>query len=179
MKAPRAHCVLPAAQVHVPFTHAEPTSHATPQDPQFAAFVLRSMQAVTIIIPRATMHAVRPPAAQPAVHTPLWQVVPRPQPLPHRPQFASSLLVFVQVVPHWVSPAPHSQTPETQLPPMAHCVLQPLQLRLSLVRSTQAPLQFVSVWPASVPHVVTHEPLLQTCPAAQAMPHPPQFAGSL
>ena len=185
MNAPPAHCVFPAAQVHVPSTQVEPTSHATPHAPQLAALVLRSTQVVAIIImpigPRAgAVQAVRPPVPQPAAHAPFWQVVFGPQRIPHAPQLASSAFVFVQVVPHRVSPPPHVQMPLTQLPPMAHCLLQALQLMLSVVRSTQAPLQLVSDWPASVPvHVVTHAPLLQTCPAAHATPHPPQLSGSL
>lgn len=185
MNAPPTHCVSPAAHVHVPSTQAEPTSQAVPHAPQLAALVLRSTQVVAIIImpigPRtAAVQAVRPPAPQPAVHAPFWQVVFGPQRIPQPPQLASSAFVFVHVVPHRVSPAPQVQMPPTQLPPTGHCLLQALQLRLSVVTSTHAPLQLVSDCPASVPvHVVTHAPLLQTSPAPQALPHPPQLSGSL
>jgi len=169
MNPPAAHWVSPAAQVQVPSTQVVPGSHAVPHAPQFAALVLVSTQVVPIIgimplpPPIGPVHAVRPPSPQPIVHTPLWQVVPAAQRLPQPPQLASSALVFVHVVPQRVSPGPQVQTPPTQLPPMGHCMLQALQLRLSLVRSVQAPLQLVSVTPASVVvHVVTHVPALQT-----------------
>lgn len=163
INAPLAHCVSPDAQVQVPSTQAAPTSQATPHAPQFAALVLVSTHVVTIIMPRMAVHWVRPPVPQPATQAPFWQVVPIRHRFPHPPQLTSSAFVFVQVTPHWVSPGPHVQTPLTQLPPMGHCLLQPLQLRLSLVRSTQALLQLVSAVPASVlVHVVTQAPLLQT-----------------
>jgi hypothetical protein len=169
MNPPVAHWVSPVAQVHVPSTQFEPGSQAVPHAPQFAALVLVSTQVVPIIgiipLPPAIkpVHAVSPPSPQPMVHTPFWQVVPAPQRLPQAPQFASSALVFVHVVPHCVSPDPQVHVPPTQLPPTGHCMLQALQLRLSLVRSTHELLQLVRVTPASVlVHVVTHAPLSQT-----------------
>jgi hypothetical protein len=68
----------------------------------------------------------------------------------------------------------------TQLPPIGHCTAQPPQLRVSVVRSTQAPPQAVSVPPLGVVvHPPEHTPLLQTWLVPQARPQPPQFAGSL
>ena len=180
--APGMHCVSPAAQVHVPSTQAAPTSQAIPHPPQFAAFVLVSMHAETIIPPRPapTMHKVRPPVPHPARQTPFWQVVPTPQRLPQTPQLASSAFVFVHVIPHCTSPGLHAHAPFAQLPPMAHCWLHAPQLRLSLVVFTHEPLHVVSAAPPSVAvHVVVHVPLLHTWPAAHAMPQPPQFCGSL
>jgi hypothetical protein len=100
--------------------------------------------------------------------------------LPHRPQLASSLWVFVHVVRHCVSPTPHWQAPFTQLPPIGHWALQPPQSRLSLVKSTHAPAHAVSNSPALlVVQWVVHCPELHTWPAPQALPHAPQLAGSL
>jgi hypothetical protein len=107
-KPPAAHWLNPAEQVHWPSTQVAPTSQATPQAPQFAALVLKSTHAESIPPPGpARGHAVSPPVPQPAAQAPFWQVVPTRHRLPHCPQLASSAWVFVQVVPHCVSPTLH------------------------------------------------------------------------
>jgi len=176
-----AHWANPAEHVHWPLMHVAPTSHATPHALQLAALVLRSTQVETIAPPGpGAGQSVRPPVPQPATHAPLWQVVPSRQTLPHRPQLASSLWVFVHVVRHCVSPGPHWQAPFTQLPPIGHWALQPPQSRLLVVKSTHAPRHSVSGGPPSpVVQLFVHCPTLHTWPAAQAFPHAPQLAGSL
>lgn len=54
-----------------------------------------------------------------------------------------------------------------------HTVLHAPQFDVSLVVSTQDAPQVV--FP---PHSVVHLPPWQTCPAAHALPHAPQFLGS-
>jgi len=165
--------------------HVAPTSHATPHALQLAALVVRSTQVDTIAPPGpGSVQSVRPPVPQPATHAPLWQVVPSRQTLPHRPQLASSLWVFVHVLRHCVSPCPHWQAPFTQLPPIGHWALQPPQSRLLVVKSTHAPAHSVSDGPASaaasaVVQVFVHCPTLHTRPVAHAFPHAPQLEGSL
>ena len=56
----------------------------------------------------------------------------------------------------------------------------PPQLRLSLVTSVHALLQFTRARPASfVVQTIAHVASLQTCPEAQVTPQPPQLFGSL
>jgi len=57
-----------------------------------------------------------------------------------------------------------------------HLVAQAPQWVASLFRSTQDPLQSVS---GAVHPLLVHTPRLQTSPVAHAVPHPPQFFGSV
>jgi hypothetical protein len=98
--------------------------------------------------------------------------------LPQAPQFFESVAVFVQTepdvpghvtlgavqLPHWLF---------THITPVPHTAPQLPQLLGSVVVSTHAVPQVVEV----VAH--PHTPPLQDCPLPQAMPHPPQFAGSV
>lgn len=113
---------------------------------------------------------------QPAVQAPFAHVVPRPQPMPHPPQFALSLCGFTHVAPQSRSPAAHVQAPLTHVAPFGHWTPQPLQLSVLFVVFTQLLLQSVS--PA--PQTVVQTPPEQTgVPAGHTLPQAPQLAGSL
>jgi hypothetical protein len=65
--------------------------------------------------------------------------------LPHAPQLATSVFVFVHVPAQSVRPVWHvsAHAPAEQMSPAGHAIPHTPQLPLSVVRSTQLPLQFV------------------------------------
>jgi hypothetical protein len=106
--------------------------------------------------------------------------------LPHAPQFAESICRFVQTPEHNVCPVAHGDVhvPDEQLPPAKHACPHVPQLALS--ERTFASQPFVALRSQSakpVPHAKAHVDDAQTAvafaAAGQALPHAPQFAGSL
>ena len=95
--------------------------------------------------------------------------------MPHPPQWAESVSVFVQLPEHSVSPLEHSQALSTQVVPPPHTAAQLPQFESSLEVSTHAPPQSVSE-PAQLE---SHVPSEQTSPLAHAVPHAPQWLASL
>jgi hypothetical protein len=106
-RRPSAHCVRPAAQLHVPSTHEPPNGHNVPHEPQFVLLVSVSTQ--VDIIPRkpGAVHMVSPPSPQPAAHMLFEHVVAPRQTLPQRPQFALFDVGSTHVAPHWMSDGEH------------------------------------------------------------------------
>lgn len=107
------------------------------------------------------------------VHALLVQLVPPVQTFPHAPQFASSLVVSMQELPHCVSPEPHC---EAHLP-AEHTWVDPQTL-------PHAPQFFASeavsvqALPHAMPFAQTHAPSLHDAPLGQTVPHAPQFFAS-
>ncbi len=110
----------------------------------------------------------------PPAHAPLLHVCPLAQALPHVPQFAVSVIRFVQLPVQLVCPVPHAQAPLVQLCPVAQALPHMPQLAALFIRSTHAPEHAV-VLPL---HVAVHAPFEQTRPVPQVLAQPPQFAGS-
>jgi hypothetical protein len=105
------------------------------------------------------------------MHVPAEHTAPDPHCMPHAPQFAASLSVSVQTPAHACCPAGHVQAPPAQLRPPVHAVAQAPQWAPSVVRSTQ----LASHWVRPLAHVVPQAPSEHTVPAAQTLPHAPQF----
>jgi hypothetical protein len=76
-------------------------------------------------------------------------------------------------VPHCKTPVGHTQLEPEQWVPDEQTLVQLPQWLLSLVRSTHADPQALRL--PGQPHVLD----VQTPPVGQAIPHPPQWAGSL
>ncbi len=160
--------VWPAVgHTHAPATHAAASPQDAPQAPQFApsfcSFTQAPLQSVS---PDA--HCV--PHAE-SEQTPLPPGPPG-QTLPHWPQFVG----LDARLTHWPAQkvgtaGGHSQAPEVHCWPTGQAFPHPLQLAVSLVVSTHAPLQ--STRPAA--QTSSHEPAEQTSTPAQARPQPPQL----
>jgi hypothetical protein len=127
-RRPSAHCVRPAAQLHVPSTHEPPNGHSVPHEPQFAALVNVSTQVDVIPRKPIMVHMVRPPSPQPAVHMLLEHVFAPRQTFPQRPQFVLFDVGSTHVAPQRMSDDEHWQAPLTQLAPLAHCAPHAPQL---------------------------------------------------
>ena len=140
--------------MHTEFEHTWPTPQAIPHPPQLAPSVAVVAQ-----------YAAPPSGVQscwPLTHcetqVPLEQTCPMPQTVPHVPQFAPSALVFAQYAapPSGVqSVCPLMQFETHSLPEHASCGPhawpQVPQFALSVIGSTQEPLQFVRpCWQLSV-----------------------------
>jgi hypothetical protein len=112
----------------------------------------------------AEMH---PPSAQ----------KPRPQPLPHCPQFAGSTEVSTQAPLQVEKFDGHEdwQRPCTQKPASQACPQPPQSERLELV-STHRPLH--STWGGRHEASAVHRPIEHTCVPVHAAPHAPQCRGS-
>jgi hypothetical protein len=121
-----AHCVSPAGQLQVPFVQEVPL-HPVPHDPQLLALVNVSTQ-LDVIPPGpgkgpgnpGPVHLVSPASPQPGAQILVEHVVPEPQVLPQRPQFALSEVGSTHVEPQRMSDDEHWQAPFTQLPPFGH-----------------------------------------------------------
>jgi hypothetical protein len=150
----------------VPALQVAPAAQTVSQAPQCDSSVFRFTQAP-------------PQSASPAGHTQAFDVhvAPVAQTFPHEPQLASSVARSTHVEPHVSGEAAgHAQTPPTQTSFVSgHTFPQALQFRSSVSRFTQrgswepqyvAPTSHAHVPP---PHV----------PRPQAIPHSPQFRGSL
>ena len=108
-------------------------------------------------------------------HDPALQVAPGGQATLHPPQLSASFPFVITHDPfgHWVFPSaqvvPH--TPALQTSPGWQAMLQPAQFAASAVM--QAPLQLRR------PAWHWHAPPWHICPLPHALPHPPQFCGSV
>jgi len=96
------------------------------------------------------------------------------QVVPQSPQFCSSLVTSVHVVPHSESPEPQEHLPETQRDAPGHTFLQAPQFESSLWTDVHEPSQYI--W--SCAHGETHRPAEQPQPVSHTRPHDPQFRGS-
>jgi hypothetical protein len=108
-------------------------------------------------------------------HTPPMQVAAPAQALPHAPQLARSLRSSTQRPPHDTVLAGQAQVPPMQVVPPVHVTPQPPQFIGLDLTSTQP---FVhDMVPTG--HVFLHVPAPHTWPAAQIVPHAPQWFTSL
>lgn len=101
---------------------------------------------------------------------PLAQLCPPLHCRPHAPQLFWSLCVSTQPPPQFVSPARHAHVPPLQRWSPLQAMSQPPQCWLSLAGFTQPPPHAID---GSV-QLSTHEPIEQSCPAAQRDPQAPQ-----
>ncbi len=117
------------------------------------------------------------PAVHDARHAPSTQAWPVAHALPHRPQWARSVVSARHVVPHAVCPSGHvtvvGQVPATHACPTAHARPHAPQLAPSLWTSRQAPPQK----PCPMAH--PHTPPTQTCPPTHALPQRPQCVATV
>ena len=123
--------------------------------------------------PRWSLHSFWPVG-----HTqlPLPQIWPPVQTVAQSPQWSGSELVSMHTPLHTVSDEPHPHVPAAHISPGEQAIPQALQFIASVWRSTQALEQLV--WPVAQP--AAHAPLAQTGVAPeQAVPQPPQLAGSV
>jgi hypothetical protein len=141
-----------------------------PHEPQWLTSVATSTQALLQLMVVAGQVAAQAPAEQTGAGA--------AQAWAHAPQFAGSLLMLAQVVPHTMLGAAQAPTqcPDTQVALAPHAVPHPPQFEGSVATSTHAPPQ-----PIAVPgQVATQLPAAQLGVAPpQAWPHDPQFLGSL
>ena len=94
---------------------------------------------------------------------------------PQAPQFWSSLVTSMHVLPHIVSPlAPQEHLPETQWDVPGHDCLQAPQFESSLWTDMHEPSQYI--WSSA--HGETHLPAEQPYPVSHTKPHAPQLCGS-
>jgi hypothetical protein len=106
---------------------------------------------------------------------PVEQTSPVAQAWPHVPQFAALVDVFTHVPPHDVIPVGQAHAPLTHCIPPEHTVLHAPQLFGSIATSVQR----VPQRRCPVGHIVVQVPPMQICPGMQALPHVPQFSGSV
>ncbi len=140
--------------------------HVFPQKPQ-----LFGSDPSVVHLPK---QATWPGAHVMGVQTPALQKRPVGQVAPHAPQLVTLVARSTHWPLHWAGRWPrHPHLPETHWSPFGHALPQVLQLRGSVERLTQAPLQLV----VCGPHAAEHEPCAQTLPAGHARPHLPQSAG--
>lgn len=141
--------------LQVPPLQVLPTSHATPQAPQLALSLFRSLQTLL-----AATHSGR---FGWQVHTELLQVEPDWQIVPHPPQFFGSELVSVQVpgTHSRIGGAPQEHVPVVQTFPPVHEIAHAPQLSVLVCVSTQLPTQLVSDT-GDGEQVAAHAPRLQT-----------------
>jgi len=118
--------------------------------------------------------------AQPVfcTHTLFWQICPVPQICPQLPQLAESdvisahavvvLLVQQACVPTQAAPPPQLHRPRAHCSLAPQLMLQPPQLRLEMVVSTQVEPQqdWVPVHPSAVPHLHTPPEQVSLAPHA-------------
>jgi hypothetical protein len=140
--------------------------HCRPQTPQFIGSYPVSTHApahgVCMVPAGIVGHTQAPPAqVDPAIM--LWQSTPQ------NPQFIGSLFVSTQALPHTICPVGHSQTPVTQLAPLAHAAPHSPQLAGSLDRFASHPSIGL---PSQSAKPTTHEQAL----AAQCEFVPQRFA---
>jgi hypothetical protein len=126
--------LIPAAPVLVP---AEPV--VVPADPMLVPAEPVFVPAEPLFVPAAPMPELAPlpefmfepaapppvPAAGGAVQTPLLQVAPAAQGVPHLPQLSGSELRSAQTPVQSVEPAAHSHAPNLQLSVLHVCVPSP------------------------------------------------------
>jgi hypothetical protein len=157
----------PGAHPQEPALHVCPFWQVVPQIPQFSWSDFTS----THDPEHATSGLAQPVAHAPFEHT---DVAPE-QTVPHAPQFFGSLPVFTHTPPQRVSPAGHVHLLSPHCSVAPHAVVHAPQCAASLVMSTHDCPHWVS--PAL--QEVSQPPRLQTAPAAQVTPQPPQFCGSV
>ena len=171
----------PAGQVHAPLAHVAPPLHTLPHAPQLALSLVVFTHAppghcvgvagphVVEQTPPEQTHCVAPGGSGCAV-----------QLCAHVPQLFTSDARLTQRPLQSAWPAGHAHMPFEHCWPCAHVVAHAPQWSVSLVKSTHAPLQFVSVAPPSVAQVSAHAPLEQTgAVTGQTLPQPPQLVGEL
>jgi hypothetical protein len=175
---------------HSPITQESAGAQGWPQPPQFSGSLVVSEQPVG-------QHSWPPvqagPPLQVGMHTPAEQLLPDGQTWPHFPQLFESVEREEQpVLQH--SPAEHTGPPLQVQLPLTHdsnpeqSWPQAPQLVASVIRSEQPFGQHCSVAvqnnDSATPHEVTmlhtgaQVPSLHPSPAAQALPHDPQFCTS-
>jgi hypothetical protein len=153
--------------MHVP-------AHVVPHAPQCWVEVWRSAQ--------TPLHNVNP-AGQEGAHCPPSHTAHPPlgtaQRVHEAPQALASVFVSTHLSPHFVNPGRHSKS-QTAAEHVAlpwrgtgHFLEQPPQCWGEESRFTQAPLQLVD----GGAQEGAQPALVQTSPAAQALPQAPQFAG--
>ncbi len=147
--------------------HTRPAGHTVPHEPQLASSVCSARH-----VPEHRLwpvgHTHAPPVhTRPAGHT-----------VPHEPQFDVSVCRLRHVPEHCVCPAGQ----QVIGPPWQN--EEPDRWHWSIPANVRHHTQ--PAVPVHVPHVpplqvtgVTHAPAVQVCPAAHALPHPPQFAVSV
>jgi hypothetical protein len=167
---PRLLSILTQPAAHAPMPHVLEThvsvatfgkSQGLLQPPQWSTLV--------VVFTHAPLHNVGVAPEQVDTQEPLLQAVFTPQTAPapaggaQPPQFAGSLFVSTQTLPHLVRPGVvHWQVPLTQLWPAPHFVPQAPQLLLSVWRLTQVSTVLTLQTLRPGPHSQTL--LLQTCP---------------
>jgi hypothetical protein len=168
-----------------------PAAQRTPQALQFSGS--------TATFTQAPLQQVEPgeqagPMPQPSgrTHAPARHTVPATQATPQPPQLRGSSPVATHAPPQHACPAAHAgpapqpavmQRPSEQVCPVRHATPQPPQLkgsaRVETQRSPQHTVGRPQVGMPPQPMVSVQRPATHCCPAAQATPHAPQFAGSL
>jgi hypothetical protein len=155
----------------VPFVHDAPRGHWTPHPLQASGFVCRFTQAPLQSVSAAPASSV----PQFVAHVPLLHTgVPASaaQTAPQLPQFNGSLWVCRQTFPHRI-PLKHWHVPAWQVVPAPHRVLQPPQLALFELVSTQA-------FPHRArPAGQAHAPIVHVMPGPHVTPQAPQLFVSL
>jgi hypothetical protein len=160
--------VWPKGQVQRLLTQCcpEPKVQDVPQLPQLRSSLVMSTQAPLQLVSWAE-HEV--------TQVSCWQTPPS-QTLPQKPQLFGSFKMFLHWPPQsWSKTPGHVQKLLLQICPPLQAKLHAPQLLMSLVVSTQLPLQ--SVDPEGQPN--RHVPMEQESPAAHAIPQPPQLFGSV
>lgn len=156
---------LPQIDVQIPLVQVSPLAHWLPQPPQLVG----SVWMFTQILLHSAKDGVGGQAQLPPRHTfPSWQT------LPQLPQLLGLKLVLMQIPPQFSSIGKQPQEPPVHRAPWGQGAPHCPQLPSSVLRSTQALLQFVS----PDPHWVVHWPSLHTWLLAHCLPQSPQFAGS-
>ena len=176
---------------HEPLMHVEPAEQTLAHAPQFCSSVCRSTQAVSQrfgvgavqVIPHmpATQLALPIPAVGPGQtlpqvpqlftsastlrQTPLQQVWPAKQALPHAPQFASSVCRSTQAVPQSVGVGP--------LQVMPHMPATQVAVPVPTVGPGQTLLHAPQFCASAC--TVRHTPLQHSWPGPHIAPHAPQF----
>jgi hypothetical protein len=171
-QVPVQSCVPPGHTHEPPPSHSEPPVHALLQVPQW----LLSVFSFTQVVPQTLSPAVLQEGTQlvplqvadPPVGAPAAQIA-------HEgPQALSSFATHAPLQ-TWFGDA-HWHEPPTQCSPLGHCLLQPLQLLSSVVRSTQALPQGLNPFAQLVPHLPLEQVATVCSPVAvHPCPHMPQL----
>jgi hypothetical protein len=141
------------APVHLPLVHSCPKAQTVPHAPQLVGSTDVFTQAV---VPSnghdvVPVGHVKPASMGVPVHLPLEQSCPKAQTVPHAPQLVGSIDVLVQMV----------------VPSNGHAVVLGGHVKPASRGG-----------PASM-GVPVQLPLVQNCPRAHAVPHAPQWVGSI
>jgi hypothetical protein len=164
------HCVSlsqPARQVSVVASQTPPLQSASIRQP---ALHRRFMQMLPV--PQSVSFR------QPGVQALLWQIAPAPQSVSCRQPGVQALFWQISPAPQALSmsqPGWHWRAVVSQYRPVVHSVssVQPI-LHVLVARS-----QYDSIGQGQFLGGVAQLPMEQICPVAQALPHPPQWVGSV